>query len=200
MDLSDLADARRTRLPHRGPSSAGFETRHHRGEESMELTGVDWRALIEPDVPILESVVRGTILYFFVFILMRGTLRRTAGELSMIDFIFVLLVANGAADSMTGGAVSITGGIVVILTIVAWNYALNSLSWYVPPLQRWTTPPPLQVVDNGKLLRRNMRKEFLTEDELMGQLREEGVEDLSSVKAAHIEGDGNISVILHDPA
>ena len=53
----------------------------------MELTGVDWRAIIEPDVPILESVVRGTILYFFVFTLMRGTLRRTAGELSMIDFI-----------------------------------------------------------------------------------------------------------------
>jgi len=164
----------------------------------MELTGVDWRAIIEPDVPILESVVRGTILYFFVFTLMRGTLRRTAGELSMIDFIFVLLVANGAADSMTGGAVSITSGIVIILTIVAWNYLLNSLSWYIPALQRWTTPPPLQVIDNGKLLRRNMRKEFLTEDELMAQLREEGIEDVSSVKAAHIEGDGNISVITND--
>ena len=164
----------------------------------MELTGVDWRAIIEPDIPILESVVRGTILYFFVFTLMRGTLRRTAGELSMIDFIFVLLVANGAADSMTGGAVSITSGIVIILTIVAWNYLLNSLSWYIPALQRWTTPPPLQVIDNGKLLRRNMRKEFLTEDELMAQLREEGIEDVSSVKAAHIEGDGNISVITND--
>lgn len=164
----------------------------------MELTGVDWRAIIEPDVPILESVVRGTILYFFVFILMRATLRRTAGELSMIDFIFVLLVANGAADSMTGGAVSITSGVVVILTIVGWNYALNSLSWYIPPLQRWTTPPPLQIVDDGKLIRRNMRREFLTEDELMGQLREQGVEDLNLVKAAHIEGDGNISVITHD--
>ncbi len=164
----------------------------------MELTGVDWRTIIEPDVPILESVVRGTILYFFVFTLMRGTLRRTAGELSMIDFIFVLLVANGAADSMTGGAVSIVSGIVIILTIVAWNYLLNSLSWYIPALQRWTTPPPLQVIDNGKLLRRNMRKEFLTEDELMAQLREEGIEDVSSVKAAHIEGDGNISVITND--
>ncbi len=164
----------------------------------MELTGVDWRVLFEPDVPILESIVRGTILYFFVFILMRATLRRTAGELSMIDFIFVLLVANGAADSMTGGAVSITSGIVIILTIVAWNYALNSLSWYIPPPQRWTTPPPLQIIDKGKLNRRNMRREFLTVDELMGQLREEGVEDISKVKAAHIEGDGNISVITYD--
>jgi len=48
------------------------------------------------------------------------------------------------------------------------------------------------------MIPRNMRKEFLTREELMAQLREEGIEDISMVKAAHIEGDGNVSVITYE--
>ena len=65
-------------------------------------------------------------------------------------------------------------------------------------MQRLTAPPPLPVIRNGQMILRNMRKEFLTKDELMAQLREEGIEDISKVKAAHIEGDGNVSVITFD--
>ncbi|HLU34640.1 MAG TPA: hypothetical protein VKZ61_02635, partial [Thermomicrobiales bacterium] len=54
-----------------------------------------WEDILKPDLALTESILRGTILYFAVFIIMRSTLRRTAGELSMLDFIFVLLVANG---------------------------------------------------------------------------------------------------------
>jgi uncharacterized membrane protein YcaP (DUF421 family) len=161
----------------------------------MDYQNFDWESVILPDVSIMESFVRGTFLYFFVFVVMRSTLRRSAGELAMLDFIFVLLVANGAADSMTGGADSLTNGVVIILTVVAWNYALNTLTWHAPALERWTTPPPLQVIRDGKLIRRNMRKEFLTKEELMAHLREEGVEEVSMVKTAYLEVDGNISVI-----
>lgn len=164
----------------------------------MEFFGSDWQEVFATDLPIFELFVRATVLYFAVFIILRSSLRRSAGELSMLDFIFVLLVANGAADSMTGGSTSIVGGLVTVITVVAWNYLLNSLSYYVPLVERLVSPPPLQVVKDGKLIRRNMRKEFLSEQELMGQLREEGVDDISAVKAAHIEGDGNISVITFD--
>lgn len=164
----------------------------------MEFLDRLWADILRPDISLFESFLRGTILYFAVFIIMRSTLRRTAGELSMLDFIFVLLVANGAADSMVGGSIAVVNGIVLILTVVAWNYALNTLSWYIPLLERWTTPPPIQLVRDGQLIRRNMRKEFVTEQELMAQLREEGVEDVSKVKSALLEGDGNISVITHD--
>ena len=164
----------------------------------MGVLDVDWRAMVEPDISLLESFVRGTALYVIVFIIMRSTLRRTAGELTMLDFIFVLLVANGASDSMTGGSISILNGTVIILTVVFWNYAINTVSWHIPIVQRWTTPPPLQVVREGKMIPRNMRKEFLTEDELMAKIREDGVEDIAAVKAAYIEGDGNISVIPYE--
>ena len=51
------------------------------------------------------------------------------------------------------------------------------------------------MIKQGKLLHRNMRSELITEAELRGQLREQGVEDISQVKVAYIESDGRISVI-----
>jgi uncharacterized membrane protein YcaP (DUF421 family) len=51
------------------------------------------------------------------------------------------------------------------------------------------------LVKNGQLLRRNMRRELITEDELLSKLRQQGVDDLSEVKEAFMEGDGQISVV-----
>ncbi|HEY1066197.1 MAG TPA: YetF domain-containing protein, partial [Pirellulales bacterium] len=60
------------------------------------------------------------------------------------------------------------------------------------------TPAPTSLIRDGKLLRRNMRKELITKDELMALLREEGVEHVSEVKRCCMEVDGNLSVIKYD--
>jgi Protein of unknown function (DUF421) len=67
-----------------------------------------------------------------------------------------------------------------------------------PRLRPLIHPPPLLLVQEGRLLRQNLRKEFITEEELMSQLREQGCEELSAVKKAYIEGDGRMSVIRVD--
>lgn len=164
----------------------------------MNFPNIDWIEVFKPDVPLLEMMVRGTVIYFAVFFILRSSLRRTAGELAMLDFVFVLLVANGAADAMTGGSISLSGAIVLVATVVALNYMMNSLSFHFRIVERLLAPPPLQVIRDGKPIRSNMRKEFLSLQELEGQLREEGVEDITTVKAAYIEGDGQISVITND--
>ena len=68
----------------------------------------------------------------------------------------------------------------------------------MPAIERWVSPPALPVVRDGRLLRRNMRAEFLTEEELVRQLRENDIEDLSEVKTAHVEADGSLSVTKHE--
>ncbi len=164
----------------------------------MEFSGTDWQEVFTTEFSIVELFVRATVLYFVVFLIMRFTLRRSAGELSMLDFIFVLLVANGAADAMTGGATSVPAGVVTVVTVVLWNYLLNSLGYYFPLIDRLIAPPPLLVIRDGKMVRNNMRREFLTKDELMAQLREQGVDDIGKVKTAYLEGDGNISVVTFE--
>lgn len=65
-------------------------------------------------------------------------------------------------------------------------------------IARFVHPPPLELVRDGKMLRLNMRRELVTPDELMSQLREQGLHDLALVKSACMEGDGHIRVVKRD--
>jgi uncharacterized membrane protein YcaP (DUF421 family) len=134
-------------------------------------------------------------MYFLVLLFLRLTGRRAMGELSLLDFIFVLMIAVGAQNAVLGDQSSIGSGVVLVLTLVAWNFLLNYLVYRFPPLERFFSPPPIKIIENGKLLSRNMRRELITRVELFARLREQGVEDISQVKLAYIEGDGEISVI-----
>ncbi|PVY37327.1 DUF421 domain-containing protein [Pontibacter virosus] len=160
----------------------------------MELLQMNLAELFRTETPVLELVLRASILYLGILFLLRIVPRRTGGELATIDLLFVVLIAEAATHSF-GGYSSITEGFIVILTLMVLNYIINLLSYYSPFIEKLISYPPLLVVRDGKLLRRNMRREFLTEEELMEFLRREGIEDVKDVKAAHVEADGHISFI-----
>lgn len=160
----------------------------------MDLFPDDWATIFALETPLLELVARGTVLYLAILVLMRFMPRRTGGELAIMDLVFVLLIANAAANAL-GDYSAVPDGLVLVATFMAWNYALNYLSFRFPFIERLTSPQPLQIVRKGKLLRRNMRREFITEEELMDHLRQEGITAVADVDAAFLEGDGKISVI-----
>jgi len=156
---------------------------------------IDWHALFRPDVPVLEILLRGSIMYLVLFALLRIVLKRQTGTLGMTDLLLITLLADASQNAMAGEYRSLPDGILLVGTIMFWNYALDWLSFQFPWVERLIEPPPLPLIKHGKLLRRNMRQELITEAELRGQLREQGVEDIATVKAAYIESDGRISVI-----
>lgn len=88
----------------------------------------------------------------------------------------------------------------MVATIISWSAILDWVAFRFPRVSRFIRPEPLAMVKNGVMLRRNMRRELITEEELMAQLRQQGVEDLDGVKAVHMEGDGQFSVITGEPA
>jgi uncharacterized membrane protein YcaP (DUF421 family) len=96
---------------------------------------------------------------------------------------------------MAGAYTSLPDGLLLVGTLVFWNYLLDWLSYRSEVIRRLIEPPPLLLVRNGEMLRRNMRKESISEDELRAQLREKGVDDMSSVRKAFLESDGRVSVI-----
>lgn len=160
----------------------------------MEFIDFDLATVFQIETSVLELIIRGSVLYLGILFLFRVLPRRTGGELAMMDLIFVLLIAEAATHSM-GSYESVTEGFVVIGTLMAWNYAINFLSYHIPFFENIVSSPPLLIVRDGKLLRRNMRREYLTEEELMDHLRIEGVDDIKKVKSAFVEGDGKISVV-----
>src|SRR5512138_3451726 len=131
----------------------------------MQFLPDDWSSVFSLETPLLELFARGTVLYFALLAIMRFMPRRTGGELALMDLVFVVLIANAAANAF-GDYSAIADGIVLVATLMAWNYVLNFLSFRSRFIERCVSAPALQVVRDGELLRRNMRREFLTEDEL----------------------------------
>jgi uncharacterized membrane protein YcaP (DUF421 family) len=158
---------------------------------------VDWKSVFVPTVGIIEIVVRGTMVYLMLFVLLR-VLRRETGVIGIADVLVIVLIADAAQNAMASEYKSITEGAVLISTIAFWDYTLDWLGYRYPRFQRFIRPAPLLLVKDGRMLRKNMRYEMITEEELFSQLRQQGVEKVSEVKKCYLEGDGRISVIAND--
>ena len=145
----------------------------------------------------LELLVRGTAMYFFLFLIFRFVLRRDVGSIAISDVLLLVIVADASQNAMAGDYKSIADGMVLVGTIVGWNYLLDWAAFRFEGVHRFLEPPKLPLVRHGKVLHRNLRQEFLSPDDLMSELRKQGVEHVSQVRHAYMEGDGQISVLRY---
>jgi uncharacterized membrane protein YcaP (DUF421 family) len=161
---------------------------------------INWQEIFVPSMSILELFIRGSFVYLALFSVLRILPSRQLGTLGVTDLLVVVLFAEAAQNAMASHYSSITEGAILVGTVIFWSYLLNWLGYKIPRLQRLLTPPPLLIVKNGRMIDRHLQKELITEEELMSQLRQQGVEYLADVKKAFIEADGSISVIKKDNA
>lgn len=150
--------------------------------------------MFELETPILELFARGALLFFGFMLIFRILPRRTGSELAPMDLVFLLLITESASHSL-GDFSSLTDGAVQISIFVGLNYTTNKLTYYFPAIRNLLEHKPLRIIKDGQSIPENLRKEALTEDELKANLRMGGVEDISSVKLAHVEADGRVSII-----
>lgn len=142
-----------------------------------------------------ELILRASVVYWFLFLLFRFVLRRDAGSLGLADILLIVIIADASQNGLSGDYKTISEGLLLVSTIAAWNYFFDWMSYRFEWFSRFAEPPVLTLVQHGRLLGRNLRKELITEEELMSQLRQNGVEDLSEVRRAWLEPDGKISVV-----
>jgi uncharacterized membrane protein YcaP (DUF421 family) len=159
------------------------------------LSAPDWERVLAPETPLAETILRGSLTYVALFILLR-VMKRETGGLALADILLIVIVVEASQNALAGGYSSVADGLLLVLVIAGWAYAVNWLGYRVPRLQRLVHAPPLPLIRDGRMLWRNMRRELITREELMTKLREEGVEDVAQVRLAAVEGDGQISVVL----
>lgn len=156
---------------------------------------VEWGELFGLSVSPLETMVRGTAMYWFLFLLFRIVIRRRVGAVGISDILLLVIIADASQNAMSGGYKSITDGFILVATIIAWNMLVDWLTYISPALEKVLQPPPLLLVDRGRVLHKHLRHEFVSEEELRAKLREQGVAEYAQVEKAYMENDGKVSVI-----
>jgi uncharacterized membrane protein YcaP (DUF421 family) len=156
---------------------------------------IHWSEVFSLTISPWELIVRGSAVYWFLFAAFRIFVRRDMGSMAVSDFLLLMLLADAAQNAMAGGYRSFTDGAILIATLLGWNIGLNWLSYRSPAARRILVSPALLLVCDGRVLRHNLRKQFLTEADLEEKLREQGVESIAQVKRAYLESEGEISVL-----
>jgi uncharacterized membrane protein YcaP (DUF421 family) len=148
-------------------------------------------------VPIAELLIRGSAIFWFLFLIFRFVMRRDVGSVGLADILLLVLVADAAQNAMAGGYTTIAEGFILIATIVGWNWLFDWLAFRSKTLRRFAQPPRLLLVRDGQPQQRTMARQFISLEDLATKLREQGVESLRDVKRAYLEEDGEVSVIRY---
>ena len=149
-----------------------------------------------PDWSLIESFIRGLVVDFAVLVLFRLILRRQAGGMGLTE----VLASECVSPALSSEVKSVPNGLAALSALLFWSYALDWATDRWPWLNKKLEPPPVVLVRDGVKRLDALHAQHITDDELMSQLRLNGVDDLTKVKVATLEPGGCLSVVARDEA
>lgn len=141
------------------------------------------------------AFLRTIILYLLIIAGIRLMGKRQVGELEPSELVLALIIADLAAVPMQDFGIPLLSGIIPILTLLCITMVISVLSMKSVKFRAVICGRPSIIVENGRLHQREMKKNRFTVDELMEELRMKGITDISTVKYAILETNGQISVL-----
>ena len=145
----------------------------------------------------VTAFIRTVLLYFIIMIGLRALGKRQIGELEPIELVMTLLISDLAAIPMQDFGIPLLNGIVPILTLLSLSMLLSWGCMRSLRLRRLICGNPTTLIKNGVLQQKAMQSNRFTLDELVEELRAQGVTDLATVKFAVLETNGQLSVLLY---
>jgi uncharacterized membrane protein YcaP (DUF421 family) len=149
-------------------------------------------------VPPLELVIRAALIYLVFFGALRLFGKREIGQFTLFDLALVLIAANALQPAITGPDSSITGGLIVVITIFTLNRGLAALRVRSPLVRRLLEFGPTVVGRDGAWLLPVLVRQGLDLVDVEAALREHGLDNVGQMKLATLEADGSISVVAMD--
>ena len=139
-------------------------------------------------------IIKTTILYFFIMFVYRIMGKKEVGQLSIVDLIVTILIAELAAISIENAESSIFVSIIPIIVLVAIQIILSYTSLKSKSFRHFVEGKPTVIVKNGRIVFSEMVKLRYSLDDLVLQLREQGINSIEEVKFAILENNGELSV------
>ena len=149
------------------------------------------------------SFLRTVLLYLILIAVIRIMGKRQIGEMEASEFVVTMMAANLSTEAIENPGAPMLYGVVAIFTILGTELTLSLLTMDWLGFRRLLCGRPVILIDNGKLMEKNLRKTRITMEELQRQLRDKDVLDLTTVQYAILETNGALSVFLypqHQPA
>ncbi len=157
----------------------------------MELT----KGLATLGTPAVQIALRTAVVYLGVLIALRVTGKREIGQFTLFDLVLVLLVANSVQTAMVGADTSLWGGLLSAAVLVSLNWLVGLVAGRFELVHRLLVGQATQLIAGGKVIKANMERESVDDDDLAQALREHELEKPSEAAAAWLEADGSISVV-----
>jgi uncharacterized membrane protein YcaP (DUF421 family) len=134
-------------------------------------------------------------VYLFIIVAIRLFGKKELTQLSVVDLVFILLISNAVQNAMVGPNTTLLGGLVAASSLFVLNYLLKYLQYRFPGFRKALQGEATMLIYKGEMLKKNMQKAKISDDELMEAIREHGIESYKDVDLAIMEVDGNISVL-----
>ena len=143
----------------------------------------------------MDIVIRAAIIYAVVFLFTRAIGRRELSALQPFDLILLIVIGDLIQSGVTQNDLSVTGVLLALCTIGALQVLTSYLGFRFRRIRPVIQGEPIVLVENGKMIERNMRRERLTLDDLSEKARLSEIETLDDIKWAVLETTGDISFI-----
>jgi uncharacterized membrane protein YcaP (DUF421 family) len=146
----------------------------------------------------MEIVVRASVIFFFLFLLTRGSKRRTLADFAPFELLLLVTIGDIVQQAVTQEDMSITGGVLAAATFAFWVSVLSFVTWRWPRANEVIEGVPLVIIKDGHTIDQVLRTERLPLSEVHEAARQHGIASLSAVRLGVLEPTGKISFIMVD--
>ena len=143
----------------------------------------------------MDLALRAVFLFCFVYLLTRIIGRRELSSLEPFDLILLIVIGDAIQQGLTQDDYSVTGAVIVVSTIAALQVGTSYLSFRSRRARRVLEGEPIVIVQDGKLIERNLKRERLTEDEVAEEMRAQQIASVEDVEWGILESNGTMSFI-----
>src|SRR4051794_3011243 len=143
----------------------------------------------------MDLVLRAIVLFGGVYVLLRAVGRRELAEMEPIDFVLLIVLGDAIQQGLTQDDYSVTGAFITIFSIAAIQVSLGYAAFRSGKVRRLLEGEPVVLVEDGRMIDRNLRRTRIAKDELAEEARLAQVASLNDVAWAVLETSGKISII-----
>lgn len=146
----------------------------------------------------MDIVLRATMMFFILFLLIRLLGKRELGQMTPFEFVVLVVLGDLIQQGVTHNDFSLTGATLAICTFAFWALVLSWTAYLFPGAKNLLEGTPRVVVRNGEIVMENLRRDRLTRDEILSEMRLAGIGRISEVAWAILEPQGKMSFIKKD--